>query len=123
MARIYNSIHNNRFVGRNFSIERGVILCCLSFASISTDIPTFSFIIDIGDTHLPYYNISQQFFYPFVVSCSSYGGSRRPRQSIMKIDNLSELDTTARVHTILASVPNIYTYSCTTQYDDTMHTT
>ena len=58
-----------------------------------------------------------------VVSCSSYGGSRRPRPSIMKIDNLSELDTTARVHTILASVPNIYTYSCTTQYDDTMHTT
>ena len=34
------------------------------------------------------------------------GGSRCPRQSIMKIDNLSELDTMARVQTILASVPN-----------------
>ena len=47
-------------------------------------------------------------FFPtlIVVSCSSYSGSRCPRQSIMKIDNLSELDTTARVHTILASVPN-----------------
>ena len=59
-----------------------------------------------SDASLHCIQFFREYSHETVVSCSSYGGSRRPRQSIMKIDNLSELDTIARVHTILASVPN-----------------